>query len=89
MNSRAIPIFLVAVLLTTVNSIEWYQKGHPNFLTWETFNNAVMEPGKYKFVKFFTHTCKYCRMLKQVEDKLMQEQQWPFRLYDVDCTLNH
>ena len=28
-------------------------------------------------------------MLKQVEEKLMEERDWGFRFYDVDCSLNH
>ena len=76
-------------MFTTTYSIEWYQRGNPKFLDWDNYNDAVAEPGKYKFVKFFTHSCKYCRMLKQVEEKLIQERDWGFRFYDVDCSLNH
>jgi len=34
---------------------------------------AVSEPGKYKFVKFFTRNCRYCRFLKTVEEQLRAE----------------
>ena len=88
MNKSSVLLVLFATILAA-SAKEWYEQGHANFLTWKNFDNAVSQPGKFKFVKFFTHSCRYCRMIKQVEEKLMAERNWPFEFYDVDCTKHY
>ena len=68
MGTKLFILVVLSVLFFSSTAIEWYEKGHTAFLTWDNFDSAVKQPGKYKFVKFFTHNCKYCRMLKQVEE---------------------
>jgi thioredoxin-related protein len=58
-------------------------------LTWTNFDGAVQNPGKYKLVKFFTRNCRYCRLLKQVEEQLREEKQWAFEFYEVDCSIHY
>ena len=89
MTKQTFLFLILTILFTSSSAKQWYEQGHTNFLTWKNFNDAVKEPGKYKFVKFFTHNCRYCRMLKQVEEKLMKEKDWPFRFYNVDCSKHY
>ena len=89
MNNRVLGFLLLATLIATTTSLEWYEQGHTAFLTEKNFYDAVNEPGTYKFVKFFTHSCRYCRMLKQVMEQLLAEQKWPIKFYDVDCTKHY
>lgn len=75
-------LFLIlAIVLITANAEEWYEQGNPKFLDWTNFDTAVAEPNTYKFVKYFTHSCRYCRMIKQVEEELQQERKWMFTFY--------
>lgn len=89
MTKGLVVSLLLAALVVGSAAVEWYEQGNTPFLTPANFSQAVMEPNRYKFVKFFTHSCRYCRLLKQVEDELIQEEQWPFRMYDVDCSVNY
>lgn len=63
-------IVLVLVVLVGVAAEEWYEQGHQSLLDWSNFDSAVQQAGKYKFVKFYTRNCRYCRLLKQVEEQL-------------------
>lgn len=80
---------LICVLLGVTVAKEWYEGGSIPRLDASNFSQAIQEPHRFKFVKFFTHSCRYCRLLKQVEDQLLEEQNWAFRIYDVDCSLHY
>jgi thioredoxin-related protein len=67
MEKRSLFLLVLALFFMAVSAAEWYQQGNPTFLTPRNFDLAIKEANKYKFVKYFTHTCRYCRMLKQVE----------------------
>lgn len=86
MTVKALGIVLLTILFASATAKQWFEQGHTAFLTSKNFDNAVKAPGKYKFVKFFSHHCTWCRKLKYVVDKLMKEKNWPFEFYDVDCT---
>ena len=62
---------LLLVSLSAVSAAEWYEQGHQqHLLDWTNFDTAIQQPGKFKFIKFFTRSCRYCRLLKQVEEQL-------------------
>jgi thioredoxin-related protein len=61
-------IVLLLVALVGVYGDEWYEQGHQSLLDWSNFDAAVGQTGKFKFVKFYTRNCRYCRLLKQVEE---------------------
>lgn len=63
---------IITTLLAASTALEWYEQGHNAVLTPANFSQALSEPHRYKFVKFFTHSCRYCRLLKQVEDQLIE-----------------
>lgn len=90
MGQKIYPIAaLLLLLLQCGTAVEWYEQGHQNLLTWENFDAAIEEKGTYKFVKFFTRNCRYCRLLKQVEEELQKEKEWGFKFYSVDCSLHY
>ena len=39
----------------------------------------------FKFVKYFTPHCPYCRYLKNVFDQLKVKKEWCFKIYDFNC----
>ena len=80
---------LLLVSLSAVSAVEWYEQGQQHLLDWTNFDTAIQQPGKFKFIKFFTRTCGYCRLLKQTEQQLRQEREWSFSFYAVDCTLHY
>jgi thioredoxin-related protein len=71
MKMQLLAFTVLLAVCISVNGREWYETGHTNFLTWKNFDESIKEQGKFKFVKFFTHSCKYCRMLKKVTEQLM------------------
>lgn len=89
MEIRTTSLFLILALATIAVGAEWFEQGHLAPLTHENFDSSILEQGRYKFVKFYTQSCRYCRMLKQVEEQLREEKEWGFRFYDVDCTVHY
>ncbi len=82
-------IILLIVALVGVYGTEWYEQGHQSLLDWSNFDATVGQAGKFKFVKFYTRNCRYCRLLKQVEEELRQERQWSFEFHSVDCSIHY
>ena len=82
-------ILLLLLVLMGVGAEEWYEQGHQSLLDWSNFDSTVQQAGKFKFVKFYTRNCRYCRLLKQVEEQLRQERQWSFEFYSVDCSIHY
>jgi thioredoxin-related protein len=39
----------------------------------------------FKFVKYFTPHCPYCRYLKVVFDTLKHQKEWCFNIYELNC----
>ena len=62
---------LLSLLIVGAVGKEWYEGETVPRLDASNFSQAVQEPNRFKFVKFFTHNCRYCRLLKQVEDQLL------------------
>lgn len=71
MEASMIVVFLLSLMAATGSAAEWYEQGSVPVLGPANFSEVLTETHKYKFVKFFTHSCRYCRMLKQVEDQLI------------------
>jgi thioredoxin-related protein len=90
MNQRLATAVLLLMSIAIVSAAEWYEQGHQqHLLDWSNFDTAIQQPGKFKFIKFFTRNCRYCRLLKQVEEQLREEKQWSFNFYAVDCSLHY
>jgi thioredoxin-related protein len=89
MRTSAWNVVLLMAVVMTVTGEEWYEQGHQNLLDWTNFDSTLQQPGKFKFVKFFTRNCRYCRLLKQVEEELQQERKWGFEFHSVDCSLHY
>lgn len=68
MQAKIIFLLFLTCAFYLARSEEWFETGHRSPLTWENFDSTINQPTKYKFVKFFTRNCRYCRFLKQVEE---------------------
>lgn len=79
---------LVVFVLAVVGPIaceEWYMPGS-NLINDQQFADKITQDASaFKFVKYFTPHCPYCRYLKAVFDDLKGRKEWCFKVYDFNC----
>jgi thiol-disulfide isomerase/thioredoxin len=69
----------------SVHCEEWYMP-NSNLISDQEFKGKVEEDQlSFKFIKYFTPHCPYCRYLKQVMDTLKPQKEWCFKIYDFNC----
>lgn len=57
-----------------------------NLISDKQFDDKIKKDNTcFKFVKFFTPHCPYCRYLKAAFDQLKPKKSWCFKVYDFNC----
>ena len=69
---------LVLAVLGAVEGEEWYIPDSRMISPDQFKTHVTQDSSSYKFVKFFTPQCMWCRHLKTVVDKLKHEKTWNF-----------
>ena len=81
-------VTLVLVMIV-VSGEDWFMP-NSNLISDKEFPRKVKEDNtSFKFIKYFTPHCPYCRYLKNVFDKLKTQKDWCFKIYDFNCQWYH
>ena len=89
MHLNTSKILLIMLVIVLVKGEEWFMP-NSNLISDKEFPTKIKkDTSTFKFVKFFTPHCPYCRYLKAVFDKLKPEREWAFKVYDFNCQWYH
>lgn len=64
---------------------EWYMPDSSLISDQEFQQKIIDDKSCFKFVKYFTPHCPYCRYLKAVFDTLKHRKEWCFSIYELNC----
>lgn len=83
---RTFQLLLLFTTLITLSLAEDWFMPDSNLISDAEFKSKVVDDRlSYKFVKYFTPHCPYCRYLKAVMDALKHKKEWCFKVYDFNC----
>jgi thioredoxin-related protein len=77
-------VLVVIVVLILADCEEWFEPDS-HLISEAEHAEKIRDPTTFKFVKYFTPNCMYCRYLKMVVDKIKHEKEWCFTMYDFNC----
>lgn len=85
LSPSIILIIIFIAIIPLANSEEWFMPDSHLISDKQFIQFVLQDTSSYKFVKYFSPQCGYCRYLKVVMDKLKHEKEWCFKIYDFNC----